>query len=97
MAADINIKKDLLQKLVSLWSSVIDKTTGTGNEWFIRTGATITIGDVTSNSQNLATQTTALSIASLLTDIKAELVAINAILTDVHDGTAHTLKTTVVP
>lgn len=37
------------------------------------------------------------SIAAILRGILTQQVAILAILTDVHDGTAHTLKTTVVP
>jgi hypothetical protein len=54
----IKIRVDLLQKLVSLWSSLIDKTHGsTGNKWVLRTEVFNSSGNAVSGNTETPTMT----------------------------------------
>lgn len=59
--SESDIPKTLLQKLVSLWSSIIDKTGGsTGNKWAVRTTTVLSGKDPSApDAENQATITSA--------------------------------------
>jgi len=84
--SDTDTNNSLFRKLVSLWSSVIDKTGGsTGNKWAIRTTTTIVGSDGVVASGNIETPT--MKVLSANTTVTAGAKSVTIITDAFFSGT----------